>query len=68
MATRAEAEGRGRNDAERRDRGLHPGIRVAAVCGGVIAGATAAPALAVALPLRALWGPQPGREWPERHV
>jgi TraM recognition site of TraD and TraG/Type IV secretion-system coupling protein DNA-binding domain len=61
-ADRHEAHDRyGTDGYGRLDRGLHPGIRVAAVFGAVAAGATAAPALAVALPLRALWGPQPGR-------
>src|SRR5215216_5232878 len=61
MARGAEPDVRHRSDVDRLDRSLHPAIRVAAVAGAVVAGATAAPALAVALPLRALWGPQPGR-------
>jgi hypothetical protein len=52
---------RRRSDVDRYDRGLHPVLKLVAVGALAVAGATAAPVLAVALPLRVLWGPQPGR-------
>src|SRR5262245_9396139 len=50
-----------RSGFDRYDRSLHSVLKGVAVGAAAVAGATAAPVVAVAMPLRVLWGPQPGR-------